>query len=55
MPRPRLVLASTSPYRRELLARLGLPFETLAPDVDEAALPGETGATTALRLARAKA
>ncbi|MCR9248333.1 MAG: Maf family protein [bacterium] len=34
---PRLVLASTSPYRRALLERLGLPFEAIAPDVDEAA------------------
>ncbi len=51
----RIVLASTSPYRRELLQRLRLPFDVLAPRVDEAALPGETPRTTALRLARAKA
>lgn len=50
-----LILASTSPYRRELLARLRLPFETLAPDVDESALPGETPAALAERLALAKA
>ena len=37
-----LILASTSRYRRELLARLRLPFETARPEVDEAALPGET-------------
>jgi len=49
------VLASTSPYRRALLARLRLPFEVKAPLVDEAALPGETARDTALRLARAKA
>jgi septum formation protein len=52
---PRLILGSTSPYRRELLARLRLPFEVVAPQVDETPLPGETPATLALRLARAKA
>ena len=52
---PRIVLASTSKYRRELLARLGLPFEVAAPDVDEAALAQETPQDTALRLAQAKA
>lgn len=51
----RLVLASTSPYRRELLARLQIPFEAVAPDADETALPGETPAETAERLAEAKA
>ena len=51
----RLVLASTSRYRRELLSRLGLPFEVVAPDVDEAARAGEAPAETALRLAEAKA
>ncbi len=51
----RLVLASTSAYRRELLARLGLPFEVAAPGVDEAPLPNETPAESALRLAYAKA
>lgn len=51
----RLVLASTSPYRRELLARLRLPFETCAPGVDEAGLPGEAPRAMALRLAQAKA
>ena len=52
---PRLILASSSPYRQQLLARLGLPFEVLAPDIDETALPGETPGMTALRLARGKA
>lgn len=52
---PRLVLGSTSSYRRELLARLRLPFEVLAPGVDETPAPGETPAALALRLARAKA
>lgn len=52
---PRLVLASSSPYRRELLARFGLPFVVDAPDLDESAPPGEMPAATAARLARAKA
>jgi septum formation protein len=51
----RLVLASTSPYRRELLARLRLPFDVRAPQVDERAHDGETPAETASRLALAKA
>lgn len=51
----RLVLASSSPYRRELLARLGLPFIVDAPHVDESALLGEAPAATAARLACAKA
>jgi septum formation protein len=50
-----LVLASTSVYRRELLARLHLPFEVVSPEVDETPLPGETPVALALRLARAKA
>lgn len=52
---PPLILASTSPYRRDLLARLRLPFEAVAPEVDETALPGETPAALAERLALAKA
>jgi MAF protein len=50
-----LVLASTSPFRRELLARLGLPFETASPDLDERALPGESAQALVMRLAEAKA
>ena len=50
-----LVLGSTSLYRHALLERLGLPFTVDPPDVDEAALPGEMPAQTALRLAEAKA
>jgi septum formation protein len=50
-----LVLGSTSRYRRELLARLHLPFEVAAPDVDETPLPGEVPAALAGRLALAKA
>ncbi|GAA3991923.1 Maf family nucleotide pyrophosphatase [Comamonas faecalis] len=53
-PRP-LVLGSTSRYRRELLARLGLPFEVTAPATDETPLPGEAPRALALRLALAKA
>ena len=50
-----LVLASTSIYRRELLGRLQLEFETFAPHVDERPLPDELPEVTALRLAQAKA
>jgi septum formation protein len=50
-----LVLASTSPYRRELLARLGVPFEVAAPDVDETPLPSESPDETAQRLSVLKA
>jgi septum formation protein len=51
----RLILASTSPYRRELLSRLRLPFETAAPGVDENPLPTEAPAALAQRLALLKA
>ncbi|RRN79189.1 MULTISPECIES: Maf family protein [Pseudoxanthomonas] len=50
-----LVLASTSPYRRELLQRLRLPFECARPEVDETPLPGEEVAPLVRRLAAAKA
>lgn len=49
-----LVLASTSRYRRELLERLGVPFECADPQANESPLPGESAAATALRLAEAK-
>ena len=52
---PRLVLASTSRYRRELLDRLQLPFEVARPDVDETPTHGETPHALANRLAEAKA
>lgn len=52
---PRLLLASTSIYRRELLARLRLPFDCARPEVDESPRPGEIPADLALRLAIAKA
>ena len=55
MSAPTLILASTSRYRRELLQRLRLPFDVVAPHVDETALPDETPAALALRLALAKA
>lgn len=51
----KLVLASTSAYRRALLERFGLPFDTARPDVDESPLPGEGPPATANRLAVAKA
>jgi septum formation protein len=50
-----LILASSSIYRRDLLARLGLPFEAISPNVDESALPNEGIAAMALRLATVKA
>lgn len=50
-----LILASTSPYRRELLARLGLPFQVANPKTDETPLPAETPEAMALRLSEAKA
>ena len=54
MQRP-LILASTSRYRRELLARLRMPFDVQAPEVDETPLPGETPLALAQRLALSKA
>ena len=51
----KLVLASTSPYRRMLLERFGLPFLCEAPAIDEQPLPGEAPAATASRLALTKA
>ena len=52
---PRLILASTSRYRAGLLSRLGIPFTTQSPGVDETALPGESPQEQAGRLALAKA
>ncbi len=51
----KIVLASTSRYRAELLSRLQIPFVTARPDCDETPLPSELPAKTALRLAEAKA
>ncbi|TWO68922.1 septum formation inhibitor Maf [Caenimonas sedimenti] len=54
-PARAVVLGSTSRYRRELLGRLGIAFQVAAPEVDEAALPGEGPAALASRLGLAKA
>ena len=51
----KLILASTSIYRKALLERLRIPFEIVSPKVDETPLPGESTLTLALRLAKAKA
>lgn len=55
MRSPHIVLASTSPYRRELLSRLSLPFETADPGIDETIQRGESPEDAALRLSQAKA
>ena len=52
---PPLVLASSSPYRRELLTRLRQPFEWASPDIDEAPLQGEKAEALVRRLAETKA
>jgi septum formation protein len=54
-PRPTLYLASTSPYRRQLLERLAIPFSAVVPGVDEERLAEEDSAALATRLAAAKA
>ena len=51
----RLILGSSSIYRKELLQRLHLPFEVMVPNLDETPLPDESPPQTALRLAAAKA
>ncbi|MCP4952642.1 Maf family protein [Arenicellales bacterium nBUS_48] len=51
----KVILASTSPYRKELLTRLGVPFDVVAPNVPEKPLPQEKPADLALRLAITKA
>jgi septum formation protein len=55
LSQPRLILGSSSIYRKELLARLRIPFETMAPDIDETAYPNESPEATASRLAVEKA
>ncbi|MDE1183677.1 Maf-like protein [Paraburkholderia sp.] len=52
---PRLILASSSPYRRELLERLRIPFDVIVPAIDETPLDGESPEATAMRLSEAKA
>ena len=54
-PHPRLILASSSRYRHDLLSRLRLPFDVIVPDIDETPRNGEAPEATALRLAQAKA
>ncbi len=54
-PSRQIVLASASPYRRTLLERLGIPFDTAAPDIDERRLAGETASDMVKRLSLAKA
>ena len=55
MTKHRLILASSSPYRHQLLERLRLPFTTASPDCDETAAPGESPEVLVERLARQKA
>jgi septum formation protein len=55
MARPRLILASSSPRRAEILAALGIPFEVSPADIPEILVAGETGPEAATRLAREKA
>jgi septum formation protein len=51
----RLILASSSPYRKEILERLRIPFTAIAPDIDESPMQDELPAQLALRLSMAKA
>ncbi|WP_031363452.1 Maf-like protein [Caballeronia sordidicola] len=53
--KPRLILASSSRYRRELLERLRIPFDVITPDIDETPMDRETPEATAVRLSIAKA
>src|SRR5471032_2093177 len=53
--KPRLILASSSRYRRELLERLRIPFDVITPNIDETPLDGEAPEATAVRLSIAKA
>ncbi len=55
MPALKLILGSSSPYRKSLLQRLMIPFETVDPDIDESPLPGETPVALVRRLALEKA
>jgi septum formation protein len=55
MSTPQIILASSSPYRRQLLQRLGLAFRVISPNVDESARPGEAPGAMVERLALAKA
>lgn len=53
--KPNIILASSSPYRQELLARLNMPFKAISPEIDETPLANELPQATALRLAQLKA
>lgn len=55
MPEYKLILGSSSIYRRELLERLQIPFSVISPEISETPLPGESPEATALRLAQEKA
>lgn len=55
MLQKKLVLGSSSPYRKELLERLGIPFECISADIDETRKDGETAEALCVRLAREKA
>lgn len=55
MEHPPILLASSSPYRRALLAKLGIPFIMASPDIEESPAAGENARELALRLARQKA
>ena len=55
MLQKKLVLGSSSPYRKELLERLGVPFECVSADIDESRHEGETPEALCVRLAREKA
>jgi septum formation protein len=54
-PAFRLILGSSSPYRKELLQRLRIPFDVISPDIDETPQPGESPEATAMRLCERKA
>ncbi len=51
----KLILASSSPYRRALLDKLGMPYESISPDIDESAQPGESPESLVQRLSLHKA
>lgn len=55
MTHPSLILASSSPFRQELLSRLNIPFESMSPDIDETLLPNEIATDYVCRLAEEKA
>ncbi|MES9969905.1 MAG: nucleoside triphosphate pyrophosphatase [Candidatus Thiodiazotropha sp.] len=54
-PQPQIILASSSPFRRELLSRLGVEFSSASPDIDESTRPNESPQGLVIRLAESKA